>query len=116
MPLKTVASPKTACVSWQLLSQSDNLGNLLLWNSLFYKMAFAESLLKSQLKEVTVSLFHCPIKHINERRKTAGRVSWNLLTARLPSPSSLPPEKRLQNMRDFDWDQLGTGNLIFGSA
>lgn len=30
LPLRTVTSPKTACVIWQMLSKSDNLGNLLL--------------------------------------------------------------------------------------
>lgn len=111
--LRTVPSPKIACVIWQVLSKSDNLGNLLLWNSLFYKMVFAELLLKSQLKEVTVSSFHCPIKHINERRKTAGRLSWNLLTARLLSLSSLPPKKLFKVwgiLNGVSWE-LGTWSL-----
>lgn len=46
-----------------MLSESDNPGNLLHWDSLFQKMAFSELLLRSQLKEVAASSFCCPIKH-----------------------------------------------------
>lgn len=85
LPVRTISSPSPACVTWQvLLPSSDNLGSVLLWDSLFCKMAFAELLLKSQLKEVTVSSLHRPIKHLSERRTTAGRLRWSLITSAHP--------------------------------